>query len=101
MYNSKRRPLRRNNQDNKMRWFGHILRREKNYIGKKKSGEIRDAGQERERSRPQLRWENKIKDLREKGLRKGQLAKTLLHDRIKKKLVQHRFQDKVQQKKKQ
>lgn len=38
----------------------------------------------RERSRPQLRWENKIKDLREKGLRKGQLAKTLLHDRIKK-----------------
>lgn len=38
MYNSKRRPLRRNNQDNKMRWFGHILRREKNYIdiGKKK-----------------------------------------------------------------
>lgn len=69
MYNSKRRPLRRNNQDNKMRWFGHILRREKNYIGKKKkkkSGEIRNAGQERERSRPKLRWENKIKDRSER-----------------------------------
>lgn len=65
MYNSKRRPLRRNNQDNKMRWFGHILRREKNYIGKKKVEKLEMQGK-RERSRPKLRWENKIKDSSER-----------------------------------
>ncbi|KAI5715312.1 hypothetical protein M8J77_013954 [Diaphorina citri] len=54
-------------QESRLRWFGHVERREEDYVGKR-TAEIQVAGR-RGRGRPKKRWKNCVhQDLREKGL---------------------------------
>ena len=56
-------------QESRLRWFGHLERRDWSYVGKK----VEDLSIEgrRKRGRPKLRWRDKVvEDLREKGWKK-------------------------------
>ena len=54
-------------QQRRMRWYGHVMRRDEEYVGKKVMGiEVQGS---RRRGRPKKRWADWVKDdLREKGL---------------------------------
>ena len=56
-------------QERRLRWYGHVMRRDVEYVGKRAMGiEV----QESRRGRPKKRWADCVKDdLREKGLRRG------------------------------
>ena len=56
-------------QESRLRWFGHIERRDENYVNRKI--ENLEVGGRRKRGRPKLRWRDKVReDLREKGWRR-------------------------------
>ena len=58
-------------QERGLNWFGHVLRRDENYIGKRVMA-MEVPGQ-RPRGRPKLRWKDRIKeDMLEKNLREHQ-----------------------------
>ena len=54
-------------QERRMRWYGHVMRRDEEYVGKRVMGiEVQGS---RNRGRPKKRWADSVKDdLREKGL---------------------------------
>ena len=54
-------------QERRMRWYGHVMRRDEEYVGKRAMGiEVQGS---RRRGRPKKRWMDCVKDdLREKGL---------------------------------
>ena len=54
-------------QERRMRWYGHVMRRDEEYVGKRMMGtEVQES---RRRGRPKKRWADRVKDdLREKGL---------------------------------
>ena len=54
-------------QKRRMRWYGHVMRRDAEYVGKRVMGiEVQGS---RRRERPKKRWTDCVKDdLREKGL---------------------------------
>ena len=53
-------------QERRMRWYGHVMRRDEEYVGKRVMGiEVQGS----RRGRPKKRWADCVKDdLREKGL---------------------------------
>ena len=54
-------------QKRRMRWYGHVMRRDEEYVGKRVMG--REVQGSRRRGRPTKRWADCVKDdLREKGL---------------------------------
>ena len=66
-------PMGKKIQESRLRWFGHVERRDWSYVGKK----VQDMSIERRRKRcrPKLRWRGKVEeDLREKGWKKGETA---------------------------
>ncbi|KAI5715080.1 hypothetical protein M8J77_010243 [Diaphorina citri] len=76
-------PIGKKIQESRMRWFGHLERRDEDYIGKQiEKLEIRGR---RKRGRPKKRWKDKVnEDLREKGWRRGEaLDRGLWRRRIK------------------
>ena len=54
-------------QERRMRWYGHVMRRDEEYVGKRAMAiEVHGSGR---RERPKKRWADCVKDdLREKGL---------------------------------
>ena len=54
-------------QERRMRWYGHVMRRDEEYVGKRVMGiEVQGS---RRRGRPKKRWVDYVKgDLRENGL---------------------------------
>ena len=54
-------------QEHRMRWYGHVMRRDEEYVGKRAMGiEVQGS---RRRGRPKKRWADCVKDdVREKGL---------------------------------
>ena len=54
-------------QERRMRWYGHVMRRDEEYVGKRVMGiEVQGS---RRRGRPKKRWVDCVKDdVREKGL---------------------------------
>ena len=53
-------------QERRMRWYGHVMRSDEEYVGKRVVG---IAVQGSRRGRPKKRWMDCVKDdLREKGL---------------------------------
>ena len=55
-------------QESRLRWYGHIMRRDEDYVGKK-VGRMTVQGS-RNRGRPKKRWLDCVqKDMTEKGLR--------------------------------
>ena len=60
-------------QERRLNWFGHILRKEDEYIGRQVMA-MQIEGH-RGRGRPKFRWKDRIKqDLESKGLREEQTA---------------------------
>ena len=58
-------------QERRLNWYGHVLRRDDNYIGKRVMA-LEVPGQ-RTRGRPKLRWKDRIKeDMLEENLREHQ-----------------------------
>ena len=57
-------------QEMRLRWYGHVMRREENYVGSGGGGSIEMKVQDRRnRGRPMSRWLDKVKDdIKEKGL---------------------------------
>lgn len=54
-------------QERRLQWYGHVMRRDEEYVGKR-VGRIEVPGR-RARGRPKKRWEHCInKDLNDKGL---------------------------------
>ena len=54
-------------QERRTRWYGHVMRRDEEYVGKRAMGiEVQGSGR---RGRPKKRWADCVKDdLRENGL---------------------------------
>ena len=77
-------PMVKKIQESRLRWFGHVKRRDESYVGKK----VEDLSIEgrRKKGRPELRWRDKVEvDLREKGFKKRENAnRGLWRGRIKK-----------------
>lgn len=62
-------PMGKEIQESRLRWFGHVERREDWYVGKKV--ERIKIGGKRKRGHPKMRWKYKVaEDLREKGWRR-------------------------------
>ena len=53
-------------QERRLKWYGHVMRREEHYVGIKEGNGINER---RKRGRPKRRWLDKVKDdIKEKGL---------------------------------
>lgn len=60
-------------QEKRLRWYGHVLRREENHVTKRTLSMEVDG--RRRRGRPRRRWKDCVwEDLREKGLEEGDAA---------------------------
>ncbi|XP_022188490.2 uncharacterized protein LOC111047127 [Nilaparvata lugens] len=58
-------------QEARMRWFGHVQRREEDNVGQRVQD--LDLGGRRGRERPRMRWRDSVEaDLPEKGWRQGE-----------------------------
>ena len=56
-----------NSPGTKLKWYGHVMRREEHYVGRRVM-EMKVQGR-RKRGRPKRRWLDKVKDdIKEKGL---------------------------------
>ena len=54
-------------QERRLKWYGHVMRREEHYVGRK--AKVMKLQGRRKRGRPKRRWLDKVKDdIREKGL---------------------------------
>ena len=54
-------------QERRLKWYGHVMRREEHYVGRR-AMEMKVQGR-RKRGRPERRWLDKVKDdIKEKGL---------------------------------
>ena len=64
-------------KERRLQWFGHIMRRDEDYVGKRiMSTEVEGT---RRRGRPQMRWMDNIKhDLKEKGITREQASDRVL-----------------------
>ena len=64
-------------QESRMRWFGHLERRDEDYIGKQI--ERMSITGKRKRGRPKMRWKDRVnEDMREKGWHRGEALDRLL-----------------------
>ena len=56
-----------NRKERRLKWYGHVMRREEHYVGRR-AMEMKVQGR-RKRGRPERRWLDKVKDdVDEKGL---------------------------------
>ena len=54
-------------QERRLKWYGHVMRREENYVGRRAM--VMKVQETREIGRPKRRWLDKVKDdITEKGL---------------------------------
>ena len=59
-------------QERRLNWYGHVFRRDENYIGKRVM--TMEVPGQRVRGRPKLRWKDRLKeDIAEKNLREDQV----------------------------
>ncbi|XP_068202087.1 uncharacterized protein [Palaemon carinicauda] len=66
----KKKGISNKTQESRLRWYGHVMRRDEQYIGRRVM-EMEVQGTRR-RGRPKRRWVDCIKeDLRSKGKKKG------------------------------
>ena len=64
-------------QERRLKWYGHVMRREEHYVGRRAMG-MKVHGR-RKRGRPKRRWLDKVKDdIKEKGLQL-MMCTTVLH----------------------
>ena len=55
-------------QERRLKWYGHVMRREEHYVGRRAM--VMKVQGRRKRGRPKRRWLDKVKDdIKEKGLR--------------------------------
>ena len=67
-------------QERRLKWFGHVIRREEHYVGSRMM--VMKVQGIRKRGRPKRRWLDKVKDdIKEKGLSASRLmmCTTVLH----------------------
>ena len=54
-------------QESRLKWYGHVMRREEHYVGRRAM--VMKVQGRRKRGRPKRRWLDKVKDdIKEKGL---------------------------------
>ena len=53
-------------QERRLKWYGYVMRREEHYVGRRAM--VMKVWVRRKRGRPNRRWLDKVKDIKEKGL---------------------------------
>ena len=65
-------------QERRLKWYGHVMRREEHYVGRRAM--VMKVQGIRKRGRPKRRWLDKVKDdIKEKGLSADEVYTTVLY----------------------
>ena len=86
-------------QERRLKWYGHVMRREEHYVGRRAM--VMKVQGRRKRGRPMRRWLDKVKDdINEKGLSADEVYDRATWRRMSSYIAPHKSGNNMKEKKK-